>query len=40
MFSKNSIDKKRLEIRKLQKMGRDKTFVNMFMKLLEYVDQI
>ena len=40
MFSKNSIDKKRLEIRKLQKMGLDKTFVNMFMKLLEYVDQI
>ena len=35
-----SIDKKRAEIRNLQKVGLDKTFVNMFMKLLEYVAQI
>ena len=35
-----SIDKKRVEIKKLQKKGLDKTFVNMFMKLLEYVAQI
>ncbi len=40
MFSNYSMDKKRVEIKKLQKKGLDKTFVNMFMKLLEYVAQI
>ena len=40
IFSNYSIDKKRVEIKKLQKKGLDKTFVNMFMKLLEYVAQI
>ena len=40
MFSNLSIERKRLEIRKMQKRGLDKIFVNMFMKLLEYVAQI
>ena len=40
VFSNMSIDKKRVEIRNLRKVGLDKTFVNMFMKLLEYVAQI
>jgi hypothetical protein len=40
MFSNLSIERKRLEIRKMQKRGLDKVFVNMFMKLLEYVAQI
>ncbi len=40
IFSNYSMDKKRVEIKKLQKKGLDKTFVNMFMKLLEYVAQI
>ena len=35
-----SIEKKRIEIRKLQRVGLDKTFVRMFEKLLEYVAQI
>ena len=40
IFSSLTIDKKRMEIRKLQKQGLDKMFVNMFIKLLEYVAQI
>ena len=40
MFSNLSIERKRLEIRKMQKRGLDKIFVGMFMKLLEYVAQI
>ena len=40
MFSNLSIERKRLEIRKMQRRGLDKMFVNMFMKLLEYVAQI
>ena len=40
IFSNFSMDRKRVEIKKLQKKGLDRTFVNMFMKLLEYVAQI
>ena len=40
VFSNNSLERKRMEIRKLSKMGLDKQFINMFMKLLEYVAQI
>ena len=40
VFANTTIDKKRVEIKKLQKQGLDRTFVNMFMKLLEYVAQI
>lgn len=40
VFSDLTIEKKRIEIRKLQRVGLDKTFVRMFEKLLEYVAQI
>ena len=40
IFSNLSIERKRMEIKKMQKRGLDKVFVNMFMKLLEYVAQI
>ena len=40
VFSNNSLERKRMEIRKLSKVGLDKQFINMFMKLLEYVAQI
>ena len=40
IFSDLSIDRKRIEIKKLSKKGLDKKFINMFMKLLEYVAQI
>ena len=40
IFSEMTIDRKRIEIRKLSKKGLDKVFINMFMKLLEYVAQI
>lgn len=40
VFSKNSMDKKRMDIRQLSKKGLDRQFINMFMKLLEYVAQI
>jgi hypothetical protein len=40
VFSQLSLEKKRVEIRKLQKEGLERSFVNMFMKLLEYVAQI
>ncbi len=40
IFSEMPIDRKRIEIRKLSKKGLDKVFINMFMKLLEYVAQI
>ena len=40
VFSNSSLERKRQEIRQLHKLGLDKQFVNMFMKLLEYVAQI
>ncbi len=40
VFSNFGMERKRVEIKKLQKKGLDKKFVNMFMKLLEYVAQI
>lgn len=40
IFSEQSIERKRIEIRKLRKNGLDNVFINMFMKLLEYVAQI
>lgn len=39
-FGDLSIKKKRIEIRKLDNKGLDKNFVRMFLKLLEYIDQI
>jgi hypothetical protein len=40
VFSNNTLERKRQEIRQLHKLGLDKQFINMFMKLLEYVAQI
>jgi len=40
IFSNLSLEQKRMAIRKLSKKGLDKQFINMFMKLLEYVAQI
>ena len=40
VFSNNTLERKRQDIRQLHKLGLDKQFINMFMKLLEYVAQI
>lgn len=40
LFSNLSIQKKRIEIRKLGKKGLDKKFIKMFIKLLEYISEI
>ena len=40
LFGSLEIKKKRIEIRKLAKLGLDKKFIKMFLKLLEYIDQI
>ena len=40
MFSELSIEKKRIEVRKLSRNGLDKQFIKMFVKLLEYVSQV
>ena len=40
LFSKEPIKKKRISIRKLSKVGLDKKFVRMFLKLLEYIGEI
>ncbi len=40
LFNNDSIKKKRIKIRKLVNKGLDKKFVELFLKLLEYVEQI
>ena len=40
LFGKEPIKKKRIAIRKLSKVGLDKKFVRMFLKLLEYIGEI
>ena len=40
LFSSEPIKAKRIAIRKLTRIGLDKKFVRMFLKLLEYIDQI
>ena len=40
LFSDLSIAKKRIEIRKLKRKGLDSKFVKMFIKLLEYINEI
>ena len=40
LFSELSIKKKRIEIRKLGNKGLEKKFVKLFLKLLEYINQI
>ncbi len=40
LFSSEPVKKKRIEIRKLSKKGLDKKFIKMFLRLLEYIDEI
>ena len=40
IFSDLEIKKKRIEIRKLANKGVEKKYINLFLKLLEYIDQI
>lgn len=40
LFSDLTIKKKRIEIRKLQRQGLEHKFVKLFLKLLEYVDEV
>ena len=40
MFSNLPINKKRIEIRKLKRAGLDSLFINMFIRLLEYIEEI
>ena len=40
LFSDLSIKKKRIAVRRLQNKGLEKKFVQLFLKLLEYVDQV
>lgn len=40
LFEELPIKKKRIEIRKLSRVGLDKKFVKMFLRLLEYIDEI
>lgn len=40
MFGNLPISKKRIEIRKLKKQGVDRKYINIFIKLLEYVGQL
>ena len=40
LFSDLDIKKKRIEIRKLARVGLDKKFVKMFLRLLEYIEEI
>ena len=40
LFSSEDIKKKRIAIRKLSRVGLDKKFVRMFLKLLEYIGEI
>ena len=40
IYSDISVEKKRIEIRKLSRKGLDKIFIKMFMRLLEYIAQI
>jgi alpha-glucosidase (family GH31 glycosyl hydrolase) len=40
LFSELPISKKRIEIRKLKKHGLEKKFIKLFLKLLEYINQV
>lgn len=40
LFGEEPIKKKRIDIRKLGKLGLDKKFIRMFLKLLEYIGEI
>ncbi len=40
MFSNDTISKKRINIRKLKKKGLSKTYITLFLKLLEYISEV
>ena len=40
LFSELPVKKKRIEVRKLKRKGLDRKFVKLFLKLLEYVEQV
>ena len=40
MFGELPINKKRIEIRKLKKKNLSKEYVNLFLKLLEYISEV
>ncbi len=40
LFSEQSIQRKRIEVRKLKKDGLDLKFIKLFLKLLEYIEQV
>ena len=40
LYSEQPISKKRISLRKLKRHGLDKSFINLFLKLLEYIEQI
>lgn len=40
LFSDSSVQKKRIEVRKLKTVGLERKFVKLFLKLLEYIDQV
>lgn len=40
LFSNSSIKKKRIEVRKLKNVGLESKFVKLFLKLLEYIEQV
>ena len=40
MFSMNKVTDKRIEIRKLKNKGLSKEYINMFLKLLDYISEV
>ena len=40
MFGNSSISQKRIEIRKMKKRGLSKTYISLFLKLLEYISEV
>ena len=40
MFSDISVQKKRIEIRKLRKKGLSKEYMDLFLKLLQYIAEV
>ena len=40
MFGSLPLNKKRIEIRKLKKSGLSKEYINLFLRLLEYISEV
>ena len=40
MFSNKQIGQKRVEIRKMKSEGLSKEYINMFLKLLDYISEV